>query len=102
MLPSASPGVIHQTRLGTSQYEREVSSMRKLKKWANANNWWLPWIGATATIASLMFPAAFLKTGEMITSILLFLRKHWRFSIIACWGLYTHLEVLKLKSRKPN
>ncbi|MDS9473150.1 hypothetical protein [Sporosarcina pasteurii] len=74
--------------------------MRKFKEWANSNSWWLPWVGVTATISSLMFPAAYLKMGEIIALILQIFKKYWILSVIVCWGIYTHLEVLKLKNNR--
>lgn len=75
-------------------------SMKKLKELGDLNSWVLPWVGVVFMISSLIFPDALLKTGEIITDIFLFLIKHWMYSLIACWVVYSHLEIRKIKYGK--
>lgn len=74
--------------------------MKKLKEWANANSWWLPWVGVVASISGLIFPDAYLRAGHTITTGLQKLLRYWVQVLIVTWGIYIHLEIKRLKKRK--
>lgn len=74
--------------------------MKKFKEWANRNSWWLPWVGVAASISGLIFPDAFLKTGQTVTGLLPMLLKYWIQVLIFVWVIYIHFEIHRLKRCK--
>lgn len=74
--------------------------LKRFKEWANRNSWWLPWVGVAASISGLIFPDAYLKTGQTLTGFLPTLLKYWIQVLIFVWVIYIHFEIQRLKKRK--
>ncbi|RST76260.1 hypothetical protein D4T97_005650 [Siminovitchia acidinfaciens] len=77
--------------------------MKRFKEWANRNSWWLPWVGVAASISGLIFPDAFIKTGQTLTELLRTLLQYWVHVLIVVWVVwvfYLHFEIQRLKKRK--
>lgn len=73
--------------------------MNRFKEWANANSWWLPWVGVTATISGLIFPDALLKTGQTLTRSIQILLDYWIEVLFVLWVIYIQIEIQRLKKR---
>ncbi|MBM7716367.1 hypothetical protein JOC94_003387 [Bacillus thermophilus] len=75
--------------------------MKKFKSWALKNDWWLPWLGVSATILGLLIPDSVLK-GKLFVIILQLIKQHWLEMMLIGWGIFIHLEIRKLKKNVQN
>lgn len=70
--------------------------MKKMKAWAVKNDWWLPWIGVSATVMGLLIPDSILK-GQLFIIILKILKQYWLQMLLIGWGIFLHFEIRTLK-----
>ncbi|MFS0646150.1 hypothetical protein [Siminovitchia sp. 179-K 8D1 HS] len=74
--------------------------MKKFKAWAVRNDWWLPWIGVSATVMGLLIPDSVIK-GQLFI-ILKILKQYWLQMGLIGWGIFLHSEIRKLKKNANN